>query len=161
MRYDILENTKIDVKKLTENIGSVYYCHKFDLFKCLVWRDLATPLPSMGWWWSPFVWIIDVVLQGVCTLYLINKDGGDLSLPLLAFRKDVVNTIFLKYSKNSKLSSSHAGIRNIPSDVCYDNTRHYQVQYVKNKACVSCEKWTLDAATWNVNLGDTCFKIFQ
>ena len=42
--YDILENKKFDVKKLTENIGSVYYCHKFDPFKCLVWRGLATPL---------------------------------------------------------------------------------------------------------------------
>ena len=42
--YDILENKKTDVKKLTENIGSVYYCHKFDPFKCLVWRGLATPL---------------------------------------------------------------------------------------------------------------------
>ena len=42
--YHILENKKFDVKKITENIGSIYYCHKFDPFKCLVWRGLATPL---------------------------------------------------------------------------------------------------------------------
>ena len=42
--YDILENKKFDVKKHAENIGCVYYCHKFDPFKCLVWRGLATPL---------------------------------------------------------------------------------------------------------------------
>ena len=35
---------------------------------------------------------------------------------------------FQKYSKEGKLSSSHVGIRNIPSDICYDNTKHYQKQ---------------------------------
>ena len=42
---------------------------------------------------------------------------GDESLPLLAFRRDVVNVIFLEYSKEGKLSPSQIGIRNIPSDV--------------------------------------------
>ena len=44
LKYEILENKKFDVKKLTENIGSVYYCHKFDPIKCLVWRGLVMPL---------------------------------------------------------------------------------------------------------------------
>ena len=55
------------------------------------------------------------------------------SLTLPAFRKDVDNTIFLKYPKKGRLSSGQVGIRNISSDVCYDNTKHYQVQS-KNKA---------------------------
>ena len=54
--------------------------------------------------------------------YMMDK--GDEFLPLLAFRRDIVTAIFLKYSKDSKLSSSHLGIRNIPSDV-YDDTKHY------------------------------------
>ena len=37
----------------------------------------------------------------------------------------VINSIFLEYSKEGKLSSSHIGIRNIPADVCYDDTKHY------------------------------------
>ena len=37
-------------------------------------------------------------------LYRINKDEG------------------------GRLSSSHIGIRNIPSHVCYDDTKHYQVK---------------------------------
>ena len=57
------------------------------------------------------------------------KDKGDESLPLLAFRRYVVKLIFLKYSKKGKLSSSRLEIRNIPSDVCYDDTKHYQVQF--------------------------------
>ena len=57
-------------------------------------------------------------------LYRINKDEGT----RLAFRRDVGNAIFLKYSKEGRLSSSHVGIRNIPSDVCYDDKKHYQVQ---------------------------------
>ena len=39
------------------------------------------------------------VLQGKWVLYRINKDEGDESLLHLAFQRDVVNVIFLKYSK--------------------------------------------------------------
>ena len=76
------------------------------------------------WWWSSFVCVVDAVLQSVLVLYRINKDEGT----RLAFRRDVGNAIFLKYSKEGRLSSSHVGIRNIPSDVCYDDKKHYQVQ---------------------------------
>ena len=69
---------------------------------------------------------MDVVLQDVWVLYHIIKEKGDESLPTLAFYRDVVYAIFLKYSKKGRLSSSHAGIQNIPSDVCYDNTKHYR-----------------------------------
>ena len=61
-------------------------------------------------------------------LYHINKDKGDESLPLLFFRRHVVNVIFLKYSKEGELSSSHLGIQKIPSDVFFNSTKHYQVQ---------------------------------
>ena len=67
----------------------------------------------------------NVVIQGAWVLYRIYKIKGDKSLPLLAFRRHVVNVIFLIYSKEGRLSSSHLGIRNIPSDVCYDDTKHY------------------------------------
>ena len=83
--------------------------------------------------------MVDVVLQGVRVLYLINKDEGDESLPLLVFRRDVVNVIFLKYSKEGRLSSSHVGIRNVPSDVCYDDTKHYQVLSEKQGRCKVCK----------------------
>ena len=72
--------------------------------------------------------MVNVVIQGAWVFYLINKDESDESLPLLAFRKHVVNVIFLKYSKEVRLSSSHLGIRNISADVCYDDTKHYQMQ---------------------------------
>ena len=80
------------------------------------------------WWWFLFVWIVDFVIQVVEVLYQINKDKGDKSLSLLGFWRHVVNVIFLKYSKEGRLSSSCLGIRNIPSDVCYDGTKHNQVQ---------------------------------
>ena len=72
--------------------------------------------------------MVDVLLQGAWVLYRINSDEGDESLLLLAFRRHVVNAIFLKYSKEGRLSSSHLGIQNILSDVSYDDTKHYQVQ---------------------------------
>ena len=78
------------------------------------------------WRWAPFAWMVDVVLQNVWVLYRINKDQYDESLPLLAFRRHVVNGIFLKF-KGRRSSSSHVGIRNVPSDVHHDYTKHYQV----------------------------------
>ena len=78
--------------------------------------------------WSPFVWMLDAALQGARVLYRINKDEGDESLPFLVFWRNIANAIFLKYSKEGRLSSSYIGTRNTPSDVCYDVTKHYQVQ---------------------------------
>ena len=108
-------------------------------------------------WWSLVVLKVDVVLQGVWVLYHISNEDDEY-LSLLSFWRDLVNAIFLKHSKEDRLSSSHVGIRNIPSDVCYINTK-YQVQS-ENKAGVKCVKKILDAAMQNVNLRDTCFEIF-
>ena len=79
----------------------------------------------------------------------INKDEGDESLPLLASQGDVVSAIFLKYSKESRSSWSHIGIRNVPSDVCYDDKKHYQVPSEK-QASVRLAKRTPDTAAQNV-----------
>ena len=71
--------------------------------------------------------MVDVVLQGAWVLYRINKGEGDESLPASSsFLKTY--SVFLKYSKEGRLSSSHVGIRNISSDVCGDEEKHYQVQ---------------------------------
>ena len=75
-------------------------------------------------WWSSFVWMVDVVLQSARVLYDINKADGDKPLPLLPFRRLVVNAIFLKYSKEGRVSSIQVGIQNIPWDICYDDTKH-------------------------------------
>ena len=64
--------------------------------------------------------MVDVILHGAWVLYYINQDKEDESLPLLAFRRDVIKAIFLQYSKKGKLSSSRIEIRKIPSGVCYD-----------------------------------------
>ena len=44
-----------------------------------------TDIRIKKYWWSMFVCLVDVVLQGVWVLYHINKDEDDESLPLLAF----------------------------------------------------------------------------
>ena len=49
--------------------------------------------------------MVDVVVQGAWVFYLINEDKNDESLPNLAFRRHDVNVIFLKYSKEGRLSS--------------------------------------------------------
>ena len=92
------------------------------------------------WWWSLFAWLVDVVLQQARMLHRINNDEGDESLSLLAFRSDVVNAIFLKYSKEGRSSPRHVGIRNVPSNVRYDDTKHYIVQSEKQGRCKMCKK---------------------
>ena len=73
--------------------------------------------------------MVDVIIRNVrLLLYRINKDEGDGSQPPLAFRRDIAIAFFLKYSKEGRLSSSHVGIRNIPSNVCYNDAKHCQVQ---------------------------------
>ena len=89
--------------------------------------------PSIGirmkkWWWFTYVWLVDVVLLRPWVLYRIKKDEGDEFLPLLTFWRHVVDAIFQKCWKKGRLFSNRLGIRNIPSDVCYDDTKHYQVQ---------------------------------
>ena len=46
---------------------------------------------------------------------------------LLVFRRDVVNEVFLKYSKEDRLYASHVRILNTRSAVCYDDTKHRQL----------------------------------
>ena len=72
--------------------------------------------------------MVHVVLQGAWVLHGINKDEGDESLSLAAFRRKVVNPIFLKYSKKDILSLNHVAIRNTPSHACYYDTKLYQMQ---------------------------------
>ena len=60
------------------------------------------------------------------------RNEDDESLSLLTFRRDVANVIFLKYSKGSRSSLIHVGIRIVPSDVLYDDTKHYQVPFERH-----------------------------
>ena len=66
-------------------------------------------------------------------LYFINKDEGNESLPLLAFWRYFVYAVFLKYSKKGRSSLNQVEIRNISSDVCYNDTKHYEVQSGKTR----------------------------
>ena len=49
------------------------------------------------WWWFPFVWMVDVVIQGAWVLHRIKKDKGNESLPLLVFQRQFVHLNFLKF----------------------------------------------------------------
>ena len=60
--------------------------------------------------------------------YPVKNYEGDESLLFLVFHRFIVNAIFLKYSKEGRLSLIHVGIPNIPSDICYDYTKHSRAQ---------------------------------
>ena len=79
----------------------------------------------------PFGGMVDVVLQDAW-VYCIEKDEGDESVPFLDLRRDDVSVIFLKYSKEGRLSANSVGIRIFQWDVCYDDTKHYQMSSGKH-----------------------------
>ena len=108
-------------KYIQEHQPKQFHCHNQNMGFLTEWtRTLQRiGIRMKKWWWFQFVWMVDVVLQGAWVLYPITKDEGVESLPLLAFPRHVVNAIFLKYSKEGRLPSSHLGIRNIPSHICY------------------------------------------
>ena len=72
-------------------------------------------------------------------------------LPLLAFRRDVVKTVFLKNPREGRLSSSQVGCRNIPSDVCYDDTKHCwaQSEHRRIQKPLKHLRWNVIAKTVN------------
>ena len=100
--------------------------------------------------------VVPVSLNGLCCSSEVLE-----SLLLLAFQRDAVNVIFLKYSMEGRPSSGHLGIWNFPSDFCYDDTKHYQVPIEKQGWCKVCKKNS--QCCWvkcKVNLYDKCFGIF-
>ena len=76
-------------------------------------------IPMEKLWWAPFLWMVDVALQNAWILHRVNKEDFDSSYSLLAFPREVINTIFLKYSfeNPSKRKISHIAIKDVPSDV--------------------------------------------
>ena len=81
------------------------------------------------WWWAPFAWMIDVAIQNAWILNRINRAEGDTNYSLLAFRREIVNSIFLKYSNDNinKRKMSWVSVKNVPDVVHLDKIKHYQV----------------------------------
>ena len=102
-------------------------------------------------------WMVDAWV-----LYCIKIDEGDESLSLLDFWRGVVNKIFLKYSKEDRSSSSHAGIWNVLADIYYDGAKHYQVPSEKQGRCKVSKTYSRRRCKkCKVNLHDVCFEIFH
>ena len=171
-------------KYIPEQQPNQFHCYKQNMgFVSRLDQNVAK------YWYPNEKMVVVPQYPGAWVLYRISKDKGDEPLPPLAFQRHGVIAIFLKYSKEGRLCSSHLGIRNIPSDVCYDDTKHDQVCFCVNslqlkivnwirkktpswmfegvlntpllKAGVRCTKRTLDVATWIVSLRDMRFEIFQ
>ena len=110
-------------KYIPEQQPNQFHCYKQNMgFVSRLDQNVAK------YWYPNEKMVVVPQYPGAWVLYRISKDKGDEPLPPLAFQRHGVIAIFLKYSKEGRLCSSHLGIRNIPSDVCYDDTKHYQVQ---------------------------------
>ena len=85
--------------------------------------------------------VVPVSLNGLCCSSEVPE-----SLPLLAFRRDVVNVIFLKYSKEGRSStnsiiSGHLKFETShPSDFCYNEIKHYELPVEKQGKFKVCKK---------------------
>ena len=81
-------------------------------------------------------------------LYRVNENADDESLPLLAFQRNAVSSIFLKYSEEGRSSSRHVGIQVVHSDVFYEFAR-YQLPFEKKEGA-RCAKISRDTAVKNL-----------
>ena len=70
---------------------------------------------------------LELAIQSVWVLCRINEITNS------GFLKTCSHYNFVKYLKEA-LSPSHVLIQNIPSDVCYNDTKHCHGQFVKSKA---------------------------
>ena len=58
----------------------------------ITWSSIGIRMKKL--WWFPFVWMVHFLIQCAWMLHLINKDKGNESLALIAFRRHFVNVIF-------------------------------------------------------------------
>ena len=98
--------------------------------------------------------MVGVVLQNAWVLHHINKDEGNESLSLLPCN-------ISERLKESRSSSSHLAIQNVPSDVCYE-VAHHQVPSKKQGRCKVCKNnFLCRCVKCKTNLYDICFEIFH
>ena len=90
-------------------------------------------------WWSLFVWIVDVVLQMSEYCIVLTEMKVVIVSDSPSFRRDVVNEVFLKYSKESRSSLSHVEIRN-SHQIFVMIAHNIIICHLKNKAGVRCAK---------------------
>ena len=97
-------------------------------------------------------WVLFFRIYGCCiTLTKMKSMNLCLSQP----------AIFLKYSKEGRSTSSHEGIQNAPSDVCYEVV-YYQVPSKKQGMCKVCENnFRCRCVKCKANVHDICFEIFR
>ena len=108
--------------------------------------------------------MVDVALQNTWILHRVNKEDSDSSYSLSAFRWEVVNALFLKYSSEnpSKRNLSYIAIKDVPSDVPFNDARHYRVPSEKQGRCKVCKKNSRRSCNKSrVNLHDECFETFH
>ena len=111
---------------------------------------------AQDWCPNEKIVVISVSLNGLCCSSEVLE-----CLSLLTFLRDIVNAIFLKYSKEGRSSSSLLGNRNVSTDSCYDDTKHYQVPFEKQGRCKVCKKNSRHSCVeCKVNLY-ICFEIFH
>ena len=100
------------------------------------------------WWWLSFVWLVDVILQGMWVLYRTNKGEDNETLPLLVFRRDVANTFFSEIFKGKQIILEPCKDSKYPMRclLWWYKTLPGAI-WVKNQAGLKCAKTTLNAVT--------------
>ena len=66
-------------------------------------------------------------------MYCINKKEGNESLSLIGFGRNVGSPVFVKYSKEDRLSASQVENWDIPLDAFYHGRKHQKVQSLKER----------------------------
>lgn len=111
---------------------------------------------SKKWWWPLFAVMPDIAIQNAWLLYRMTPSYQQKKLDLLAFRREIANVYFRRYSVRQQLGRH---IDHHPcNDLRYDGLDHVVVPCEKQRRCASCPgKAKTACRKCNVGLHARCF----
>ena len=105
---------KIDQMYIQVPLPNQFHCYIQDMFFVgQMVQNVAKyhiAISMKKWWWAPFAWMLDVSAQTAWIPHWISHTE-DPSCSLLSFRRDIVNTIFLKYCLNGAINNEWSGFQ--------------------------------------------------
>ena len=97
---------------------------------------------SKKWWWSFFIWLVDVSIGNAHYQYKRSPAYNDEPLDLLGFRREIVQVYGQRYKSRLAIGRPLGRVpyKRVRDEIRYDGKDHL-VEYIDNKRrCGVCDK---------------------
>ena len=118
------------------------------------------------WWWQLFAYQVDAAVQNSWLLYRQTPAYNIQPMSLLLFRRSIVQTYIMKYSRRETVGRpvgrSRSLDKRVPADVRFDGRDHYIQPIPTQRRCSHCgmEAKTI-CCKCGVAVHDRCFSDFH